>query len=148
MHRGCCNSMKILHKIAKLLIIMGFVLPCYKGVIFSFGKKEVVGYFGLSTHLYELPTFEHNPDILFWLITILAYFLLFSAIILFIASIKIPWQRTVGMIFSAIGGILSITIMILALSLDYIYSIHIGLFVLLTGFILSFIYYITKLKTA
>jgi len=144
--------MNIIHKIAKLLIIMGFVLPWYKGEIFSLPivrpKIEVPGYFGLSTHLYELPTFEHTPDILFWLITILAYFLLFSAIILFIASIRIPWQRIVGMIFSAIGGIFSILIMILAPSLDSIYSIHIGLFVLLTGFILSFIYYITKPKTA
>ena len=140
--------MKILHKIAKISIIMGFVLPWYKGKIFSFGGIKVVGYFGLFTHFYELPTLEHTTDILFWLITILAYFLLFSAIIIFVASIKIPWQRIVGMIFSVIGGILSIIIMILAPSLDYIDSIHKGLFMLLTGFILSFIYYITKPKTA
>ena len=141
MHRECCNLMNIIHKIAKLLIIMGFIFPWFKGK--WFGNAEA--YFsGICPFL----LFRTDQSAIYWVYLVSVYVLALSAVILFIASIKIPWQRTVGMIFSVIGGILSITIMILAPSLDYIYSIHIGLFVLLTGFILSFIYYITKLKTA
>lgn len=137
--------MKILHKIAKILIIMGFVLPWYKGDMLSTDSINVEAYF---SGIYQFLWFPTEAQIaIYYVYIVSAYVLALSAVILFIASIRIPWQRTVGMIFSAIGGIFSILIMILAPSLDSIYSIHIGLFVLLTGFILSFIYYIKKPKT-